>query len=56
MIPFMRTPYNYDTDEVSVDSGLVCPEPTLAQQQFKDEADINLILERFGRTGELVVP
>lgn len=56
MIPFMRTPYNYDTDEVSGESGLLCPEPTLAQQQFKDEADINTILERFGRTGELVVP
>jgi phage internal scaffolding protein len=28
----------------------------LAQQQFRDEADINTILERFGRTGELVVP
>lgn len=55
-IPFMRTPYNYDRDAVSDETGLVCPEPTMAQQQFKDEADINTILERFGRTGELVVP
>ena len=53
---FIRTPYNYDTDEVSNETGLVCPEPTMAQQQFRDEADINTIMERFGRTGELVAP
>ncbi len=54
--PFLRTPFNYDRDAVSDESGLACPEPSLAQQQFRDEADINTILERFGRTGELVVP
>lgn len=54
--PFLRTPYNYDRDVASDESGLTCPEPTLAQQQFRDEADINTILERFGRTGELIVP
>lgn len=53
---FIRTPYNYDVDEVSNETGLVCPEPTMAQQQFRDEADINTIMERFGRTGELVAP
>jgi phage internal scaffolding protein len=53
---FLRTPYNYDRDLASDESGLACPEPTLAQQQFRDEADINTILERFGRTGELIVP
>lgn len=53
---FIRSPYNYDTDEVSNESGLVCPEPTMAQQQFRDEADINTIMERFGRTGELIAP
>jgi len=53
---FIRTPYNYDTDEVSNETGLVCPEPTMAQQQFREEADINIIMERFGRTGELVAP
>lgn len=55
-IPFMRTPYNYDRDEVSNDTGLFCCDPTLAQQQFKDESDINTILERFGRTGEVIAP
>lgn len=27
---------------------LVCVEPTLAQQQFKEECDINTLVERFG--------
>lgn len=50
---FFRTPYNYDTNKVSDETGLSCPEPTLAQQSFKDDADINVILERFNVTGEL---
>jgi hypothetical protein len=54
--PFLRTPYNYDRDVASDESGLACADPTLAQQQFRDEADINTILERFGRTGEVIVP
>ncbi len=54
--PFMRTPYNYDRDVASDESGLSCPEPTMAQQQFREETDINTILERFGRTGEFIAP
>lgn len=50
---FLRTPYNYDTMQVSNDTGLSCPEPTLAQQHEKDECDINTIVRRFGLTGEL---
>jgi len=50
---FLRAAYNYDADEASLESGLSCPEPTLAQQSFKDECDINTILERFAVTGEL---
>ena len=46
--PFLKTPYNYDTDAASNESGLVCLEPTLAQQHFKDECDINYILKNFG--------
>lgn len=45
---FIRTPYNYDTDVVSEQTGTECPEETLAQQQFKDDADINYMMERFG--------
>lgn len=47
-VPFFRTPYNYDTNAASDESGLVCLEPTLAQQHFKDETDINFILKNFG--------
>jgi phage internal scaffolding protein len=52
-LPFLRTPYNYDADKVSDETGLSCPEPTLAQQNFKDESDINYIVRQFGITGEL---
>lgn len=46
--PFLKTPYNYDTDAASNESGLVCLEPTLTQQHFQDECDINYILNTFG--------
>jgi phage internal scaffolding protein len=50
---FLRTPYNYDVNEASDASGLVCDDPSLAQQHAKDESDINTIVKRFGLTGEL---
>ena len=37
-IPFLRTPFNYDRDLASEESGLKCEDPSLTQQQFKDEA------------------
>jgi phage internal scaffolding protein len=51
--PFLRTPYNYDTNAASDESGLACEEPSLAQQHFKDECDINNILRQFNITGLL---
>lgn len=51
--PQIRTMYNYDRDAISEETGTACPEPTRAQQQFKDETDINVIMKRFGVTGEL---
>lgn len=51
--PFLRTAYNYDMNQASVDSGLKCEDPTLAQQQFLEECDINTIVERFGLSGEV---
>lgn len=51
--PFLRSAYNYDTKAASDESGLSCPEPTLAQQQFADDNDPNLIMERYARTGDL---
>jgi len=50
---FLRTPYNYDKDAASNESGLACEEPSLAQQHFKDECDINNILRQFNVTGLL---
>lgn len=52
-IVFLRTPYNYDADQVSIETGLHCTEPSMAKQEFKEETDINTIVERFGATGEL---
>ena len=50
---FLRAPWNYDTMEASNDAGLDCQDPTLAQQNFRDECDINTIVKRFGITGQL---
>ncbi|AXH75296.1 MAG: internal scaffolding protein [Microviridae sp.] len=45
---FVRSPYNYDVDAASDASGLRCEDPSLAHQSFKEECDINTIVERFG--------
>lgn len=51
--PFLRTAFNYDMNAASDASALFCPEPTLTQQHLAEDADINVILRRFGITGEL---
>jgi len=53
---FLRTPYNYDKDAASNESGLHCEDASLAQQHFKEECDINTILEKFNITGVLPRP
>lgn len=51
-MPFLKTPYNFDSDIDSFSSGLDCSDsPSLAQQHFRDECDINIMVERFARTG-----
>lgn len=50
---FLRSMYNYDTDAASNESGLACEEPTLAQQHYKEECDINTILQKFNISGIL---
>ncbi len=50
---FVRNPYNYDMALVSQETGLECKDPSLAQQHMKDECDINVLVERFGVTGQL---
>lgn len=51
--PFVRSAYNYDTDQASFVSGLACSDPSLAIQSQADEANINTIVRRFGVTGLL---
>lgn len=53
---FARNAYNYDTDLASEATGLVTTLPSLAQQQYKDECDINTIARNFGLTGKLPMP
>lgn len=48
-----RVPNQYDADAASAVSGVLCLEPTLTQQQFKEETDINTIAKNFGITGRL---
>lgn len=53
---FMRTAYNYDTNLASDETALICEKETLTQQQFKEESDINTIVEKFMRSGETPPP
>lgn len=48
---FFRTGFNYDGDEVSVETGLLCEDESLTVQSEADDADINTIVRRFGLTG-----
>ena len=54
-VPFFRTGYNYDADEVSRETSLICDDESLAVQSERDECDINTIVRRFGLTGHLPV-
>lgn len=51
--PLFKTPYNHDTNLASDASGTAFPEVGKAQQNQKEEADINTIVNRFLKTGEL---
>lgn len=54
--PFLRSAFNYDMDKASDESGLVFLDDSLTQQQFKEESDINTIVNRFLKTGVLPTP
>lgn len=49
-LPFFRTPYNYDRNEVSRATGTFCEDPSLANQQFKYDSDPNTIVATYART------
>lgn len=50
---FIRSAFNFDSDMVSLQTGLSCPEETLTQQNTAEETDINYIVATFTRTGIL---
>lgn len=60
---FVRSPYNYDRNAASDESGINCQvdvvtgeaTPTLTKQSFLEEVDINTIVRRFNLTGQLPV-
>lgn len=52
-LPFLRSRYNYDRDAASNESSLHCKDPSLAQQGDKEDADINVLVKRFGVTGTM---
>lgn len=51
--PFVRSPYNYDTNAASNRSGLLCEDSSLTEQHHGEDADINVIVSRFLKTGEM---
>jgi len=52
---FLRAgfPFNYNTNEAGDESGLKCEDKSLALQSQAEDADINVILRRFGVTGQM---
>lgn len=51
--PLVRAAYGYDADAVSLETGQANAEPSMTVQADREEADINVILDRFGITGQL---
>lgn len=49
----LRTFGNYDTDAASLETALECKDKSLTQQSQMEDADINVIVKRFGLTGQL---
>lgn len=51
---YVRGAYAYDVEGASLASGLDMSDlPSLTQQQFAEDADINTIVRRFGLTGQM---
>ena len=53
---FCRSAHNYDMDLASDLSGLKCLDASLTQQQFKEDSDINTIVDRFMKSGVMPTP
>ena len=49
----LRAMYGYDPDALSDETGTECKDPSLTIQEHAIDADINVIVKRFGITGVL---
>lgn len=54
--PQTRIIGQYDADAVSLATGLVFDAPSVTQQSHADDSDINVLVRRFGLTGEMPSP
>lgn len=48
---FVRNPYNYDSDDLSTETGLECKDESRTEQEHLAESDINYIAHTFMKTG-----
>lgn len=53
MKPFIRSAHNYDMRAASLALATQNPFPTLTQQSHSIETDINVLVRRFGLTGQI---
>lgn len=49
VMPFWKTPHNHNTNNESDRTATTCKETSLTDQSFKQEADINFIMEQYGK-------
>lgn len=52
-MPKMRSEFSFDIEAESARTALECKDVSLAVQNQKDEADINVIVRNFGLTGKV---
>lgn len=50
---FYKSPHNYDVDEESLNAGLVNNDPSMTIQSMAEDADINVLMRRYGLTGQM---
>lgn len=53
MKPFIRSPYNYDRHAVSLLTGTLNEDPSLTVESDALDTDINVLVKRFGLTGQV---
>jgi len=51
--PFIRHPYNYDTAEAGDEASVKDFGPSPTVQSMAEDADINVVMQRFGVTGKM---